>query len=105
MPDAPEVTITEITGPIEFERGFDYGEGELTCQGPGCTATIGYHLTIDYETDMDRGAFTPYWEITVRWPVGPRMSDSPPDVARFCEDDWGWLTDIAPALIACTGTP
>jgi hypothetical protein len=96
MPDAPEVTITEITGSIEFERGFEYGEGELICQGPGCTATIGYHLAIDYETDMDRGAFTPYWEIRTAYPG----LQPPVDIMRLCEDDWAYLTDIAPAVIA-----
>ena len=35
MPDAPEVKITEITGSIEVERGFEYGEGEPDLQGPG----------------------------------------------------------------------
>jgi hypothetical protein len=103
-----KVTVTEIDSGEAIRRedegadsGIWYGEGELTCQGPGCSNVIGFYLGSDYDNpDLDRGAFNTYWEIETEYPAGPKMVERVSDVVRFCEDDWAWLEAVAPAIVA-----
>jgi hypothetical protein len=98
MTDA-KVTITEITA---ADDAFDYGEGELVCEGPVCNrSVIGYHLRESYDhPDMDVQAFTEYWEITVEYP-----NTEPDTPFRACSDCMTYLEDIAPAIVAQTVLP
>lgn len=89
-----KVTVTEVDNTEWAARGFP-GFDEWHCTvGLACGSTpIGGYLRA-YKSSEDREAFTIYYEIVSEFPNGE------PDIDRWCEDCMGYISQIAPAIVA-----
>jgi len=89
-----KVTVTEVDNAEWNARGgpgFDEWQCTLAL---GCGgASIGGYLRA-YKSSKDREAFTIYYEIVSEYPNGE------PDIDRWCEDCFGYIGQIAPAIVA-----
>jgi len=94
-----KVTVVEVDNTEWAARGYPGFDEQRCTLGLACgTVPIGGYLHA-YKSSEDRDAFTIYYEITSEFLTGK------PDVDRWCEDCFGYIGQIAPAIVAFNTPP